>query len=99
MFGNNQQEMLLKMQQAMEESKRKLDEIRVVGDAGGGLIRVEFNGNRKLTNLEINAALQDIDKEDLEDLLSVAIAKALAEVEIVNEKTMSSSAMNFLPKF
>jgi DNA-binding YbaB/EbfC family protein len=99
MFGSNQQEMLLKMQQAMEESKRKLDEIRVVGDAGGGLIRVEFNGNRKLTNLEINAALQDIDKEDLEDLLSVAIAKALAEVEIVNEKTMSSSAMNFLPKF
>jgi DNA-binding YbaB/EbfC family protein len=99
MFGNNQQDMLLKMQQAMEESKQKLDQIKVSGDAGGGLIRVEFNGNRKLTNLEINTSLQDIDKEDLEDLLSVAIAKALAEVEIVNERTMSSSAMNFLPKF
>ena len=99
MFGNNQQEMLLKMQQAMEESKRKLEEIRVSGDAGGGLICVEFNGNRKLTNLEINASLQDIDKEDLEDLLAVAIAKALAEVETINEQTMSSSAMNFLPKF
>jgi nucleoid-associated protein EbfC len=99
MFGNNQQEMLLKMQQAMEESKRKLDEIRVTGDAGGGLIRVEFNGNRKLTGLEINTQLQDIEKEDLEDLLSVAIAKAMEEVEVINEKTMSSSAMNFLPKF
>lgn len=99
MFGNNQQEMLLKMQQAMEESKKKLDQITVSGDAGGGLIRVEFNGNRKLTNLEINASLKDIDKEDLEDLLSVAIDKALAEVEKLNEKIMSSSAMNFLPKF
>ena len=99
MFGNNQQEMLLKMQQAMEESKRKLDEIRVSGDAGGGLIRVEFNGNRKLLGLEINTPLQDIEKEDLEDLLSVAIAKAMEEVEVINEKTMSSSAMNFLPKF
>ena len=99
MFANNQQEMLLKMQQAMQESKRKLEEIRVSGDAGGGLIRVEFNGNRKLTNLEINASLQDIDKEDLEDLLAVAIAKALVEVETINEQTMSSSAMNFLPKF
>ena len=99
MFGNNQQEMLLKMQQAMEESKRKLDEIRVSGDAGGGLIRVELNGNRKLTGLEINTSLQEIEKEDLEDLLSVAIAKAMEEVEVINEKTMSSSAMNFLPKF
>ncbi len=99
MFGNNQQEMLLKMQQAMEESKHKLDEIRVSGDAGGGLIRVEFNGNRKLIGLEINTPLQDIEKEDLEDLLSVAIAKAMEEVEVLNERTMSSSAMNFLPKF
>jgi DNA-binding YbaB/EbfC family protein len=99
MFGKDQQEMLLKMQQAMEESKRKLDDIRVSGDAGGGLIRVEFNGNRKLTGLEINAPLQDIEKEDLEDLLAVAINKAMLEVEAVNERTMSSSAMNFLPKF
>ena len=99
MFGNNQQEMLLKMQQAMEESKRKLEEIIVSGEAGGGLIRVDFNGNRKLTNLQINTSLQDIDKDDLEDLLAVAIGKALAEVEIVHERSMSSSAMNFLPKF
>lgn len=99
MFGNNQQEMLLKMQQAMEESKRKLDEIRVSGDSGGGLIRVEFDGNRKLKSLEINALLSEIEKEDLEDLLAVAIAKALEAVEVVNEQTMSTSAMNFLPKF
>ncbi len=99
MFGNNQQEMLLKMQKAMEESKRKLEEIRVSGDAGGGLIRVEFDGNRKLIGLEINTSLSDIEKEDLEDLLAVAIAKALEAVEVVNEQTMSTSAMNFLPKF
>ena len=99
MFGNNQQEMLLKMQQAMEESKRKLEEITITGEAGGGLIRVSFNGNRKLTNLEVNTSLQDIDKDDLEDLLAVAIEKALVEVELVHERTMSSSAMNFLPKF
>jgi DNA-binding YbaB/EbfC family protein len=99
MFGNNQQEMLLKVQKAMEESKRKLEEIRVSGDAGGGLIRVEFDGNRKLISLEINTSLSDIEKEDLEDLLAVAIAKALEAVEVVNEQTMSTSAMNFLPKF
>ena len=99
MFGNNQQEMLLKMQKAMEESKRKLEEIRVSGDAGGGLIRVEFDGNRKLISLEINTSLNDIEKEDLEDLLAVAIAKALEAVEVVNEQTMSTSAMTFLPKF
>ena len=92
MFGGNQQEMLQKMQEAMENSK-------VYGEAGGGLIRIELNGNRKLQSLEINAPLAQIEKEDLEDLLTVALQRALEEAEKVNEKEMSSSAMNFLPKF
>ena len=69
MFGLDQNAMMLKMQQALEESKVRLENTVVSGEAGGGLIRVEMNGNRKLTELSINGSLQDMDKEDLEDLL------------------------------
>jgi nucleoid-associated protein EbfC len=99
MFGGNQQEMLQKMQEAMEQSKLRLENSKVYGEAGGGLIRIELNGNRKLQSLEINAPLAQIEKEDLEDLLTVALQRALEEAEKVNEKEMSSSAMNFIPKF
>ena len=99
MFGGNQQEMLRKMQEAMEQSKLRLENSRVYGEAGGGLIRIELNGNRKLQSLEINVPLAQMEKEDLEDLLTVALQRAMEEAEKVNEKEMSSSAMNFLPKF
>lgn len=97
MFGLDQNAMMLKMQQALEESKVRLENTLVTSDAGGGLIRVEMNGNRKLTELSINGSLQDMDKEDLEDLLIVAINRVLEEANRVNEQEVSSSARQFLP--
>lgn len=97
MFGLDQNAMMLKMQQALKESKVRLENTVVSGEAGGGLIRVEMNGNRKLTELSINGSLQDMDKEDLEDLLIVAINRVLEEANRVNEQEVSSSARQFLP--
>lgn len=99
MFGMNQKEMLEKMQQSLEESKARLANIKVMGEAGGGLVRIELDGNRKLTNLEINANLADIEKEDLEDFLAVALEKALTQANEVNDTEMASSARNILPGF
>ena len=97
MFGLNQKEMLEKMQQSLEESKARLSQIKVLGEAGGGLVKIELDGNRKLTSLEINADLTQIDKEDLEDFLSVALSKAMEEAGRVNELEMANSARQFMP--
>lgn len=89
--------MLAKMQELkskVEESKSKLDEQIITEEAGGGLVRVSMNGNRMLTNLEINADLQSIDKSDLEDLLSVAIKRTLEKIESLQEQEMASSAQS-----
>jgi DNA-binding YbaB/EbfC family protein len=99
MFGFNQNEMLQKMQQAVEESKTKLASTIVYGDSGSGLVKIELNGNRELISLSINTPLNHIEKEDLEDLLSVALKRALEEANRINEQEMSSSALQFLPKF
>ena len=92
-------ELFKKMQEAVELSKNKLETLSVVGEAAGGLVRIELNGNRKLKSLEINASLKDIEKEDLEDFISIALDRALEQANEINEKEMSNSATSFLPKF
>lgn len=90
-------EMLAKMQdlkQKADESKSKLGQQVITEEAGGGLIRVSMNGNRMLTNLEINADLSSIEKEDLEDLLSVAIKRTLERIESIQEQEMMTSAQS-----
>jgi nucleoid-associated protein EbfC len=98
MFDMNN-ELFKKMQEAVELSKNKLESLTVVGEAAGGLVRIELNGNRKLKSLEINASLKDIEKEDLEDFISIALDRALEQANEINEKEMSNSATSFLPKF
>lgn len=90
-------EMLAKMQDLKlkaDESKAKLGQQIITEEAGGGLIRVSMNGNRMLTNLEINADLSSIEKEDLEDLLSVAIKRTLEKIESIQEQEMMTSAQS-----
>ncbi|PWH86804.1 YbaB/EbfC family nucleoid-associated protein [Brumimicrobium oceani] len=97
MFGKDMMAKLQKMQEQAQLSKEKLDTIIVRGEAGGNLIEVEMNGNRKLTKLSINTSLDQMEKEDLEDLLSVALNRAIQAADAANEKEMANSAKGLIP--
>jgi DNA-binding YbaB/EbfC family protein len=97
MFGKNMMEQMQKMQANAAETKNKLNEIVVHSEAGGNLVQVEMNGNRKLTKLTINAELNQIEKEDLEDLLSVALNRAIEEADKTNEREMANAAKGIIP--
>ncbi len=97
MFTPDMLEKLQHLKQQSEASKEKLNNTLVSEDAGGGLIRVTLNGNRELKGLEINAELNDLDKSDLEDLLTVAFNRALEKVNNLNEQEVMSSARNLFP--
>ena len=99
MFGFDQEKLMKKMQIAIEESKIRLENSTVIGDAGGGLITIEMNGNKKIKSVSIHTELSMIDKEDLEDLLTVSLAKALEKAEEINQLEMSKSTSPFLPNF
>mgnify|MGYP002414217277 CR=1 FL=1 len=75
-----------------EESKERLESIEISEESGGGLVRVTMNGNRKIKDVTINADLKMIDKEELEDLLVLAIDKTLKSVNDLNEKEVMNSA-------
>lgn len=88
---------LQEMQQRMEESKKKLDAMTVTADAGGGAVKVTMTGNRQVKSISINDELHKGDKEELEELLAVAMNRALAEAEKLHESEMRSSASGMLP--
>ena len=97
MFSPEILEKLKHLKQQSEESKEKLNNTLITEDAGGGLVRITLNGNRELKGLEINAFLSDIDKTDLEDLLTVAFNRALDKINVLNEQEVMSSARNLFP--
>lgn len=69
-----------------EDSKRKLDSVTVEGNAGNGLLIITLTGNKELKSLKINADLSLISVDDLEDLLTVALKKALEAAEDANQR-------------
>ena len=94
MFSPEILEKLKHLKQQSEESKEKLNNTLITEDAGGGLVRITLNGNRELKGLEINASLSDIDKTDLEDLLTVAFNRALDKINVLNEQEVMRAILH-----
>lgn len=87
------------MKQKSEEVKKRLDTISVSGDAESK-VTVISTGNRKITSVQISEDILGIDnKEQLEDLIILAVNRALEKAEKVNEAEMAGVAKGMLPGF
>lgn len=74
--------MMGQMQEMQGRLKEKLRSIEVEATAGEGAVRVKMNAARELLNVHLDTdRLNMTDKEHIEDLLVVAINRALAEAE------------------
>lgn len=86
---------LFEAQQKAGEVKQRLDGINVTGEAEGGKITVTANGNKVLQSIAIDEAfLKEADKEELEELLVLAVNKALEQAENVNQAEMAAMTKN-----
>ncbi|AAN51530.1 YbaB/EbfC family nucleoid-associated protein [Leptospira interrogans] len=66
----------------MEEVKKRIASIRVVGDAGAGMVTVTASGEGQITNVFINKQLFDADDNKmLEDLVMAATNDALKKAK------------------
>ena len=82
--------------QKMEDVKDKLDQIIVVGEAQG--IKVSLNANKVVTNIDIpQMILDDGDKDQVEDLLILALNKGLENAENVAQSEGASVMKGILP--
>ena len=82
---------IFEAQQKAGEVKKRLDSITVTGTAEGGKISVSANGNKVLQSITIDETFyKEADKEQLEELLVLAVNKALEQAESVNQAEMAS---------
>jgi DNA-binding YbaB/EbfC family protein len=89
---------LMEMKKRMDEVKSRLDTIVVSGEADQGNVKVNMNGNRKVLDVKLNLSfLNQEDAEQLEELLQLAMNRALEQSERVNESEMKSVAGSMLP--
>jgi len=84
---------LMQAQQQAGEIKKRLDAITVTGTAEGGKITVTANANKVVQSVVIDEELhKEGDKEQLEELLVIAINKAMEQADSVSQAEMAASA-------
>lgn len=82
-------EKIRNMQTEMEETKRRLKEIKVSAESGGGMVKVTMSCDTRLKSIDIDdALLKADDKAMMEDLIVAATNKAMEEVEKTVEQEM-----------
>jgi len=82
---------LLEARQKAGEIKKRLDAITVTGIAEGGKITVNANAGKVVQSIIIDDDFfKQADKEELEELLVVAINKALEQAENVSQGEMAA---------
>src|ERR1700761_9642895 len=82
---------LMEAQQKAGEVKKRLDAISVTGSAEGGKITVSANGNKVIQSINIDGDFfKQADKEELEELLIVALNKALEQADNVSQSEMAA---------
>lgn len=74
------------------EIKQRLDAITVTGSAEGGKITVTANANKAVKSVTIDEELfKEGDKEQIEELLVIAINKAMEQADNVSQSEMAAA--------
>lgn len=88
---------LFQAQQKAEEIKKRLDTISVTGEAEGGVIKVIATANKEIKSISIDSAFhQEAELEELEELLAVAVNKAIQQAENISQTEMQAATKDML---
>jgi DNA-binding YbaB/EbfC family protein len=78
----NIQQMMKQAQQMQERLQQQMAELRVEGNAGGGMVTVVINGTKQIQSLKIDPeAVSKEDVEMLQDMIVAAINDAQRKVD------------------
>jgi len=86
---------LQEMKQKADEIKIRLDTTILTSESGG--IKIEITGNRHIHAITMDSALQHGDQNVLQEQLKLAVNKAIAEADKINEAEMKKAASGMLP--
>jgi DNA-binding YbaB/EbfC family protein len=78
------------MQANMQKAQAEIALIEVVGESGGGMIKVTMTGKHEVKRVQIEPAIASEDREMLEDLIAAAINDAVHKVEARTQEKMNA---------
>jgi DNA-binding YbaB/EbfC family protein len=84
-----------KMQEDVKRAREEIATIEVLGESGGGLVKVLMTGKREVRKVTIDESLVGDDKDMLEDLVASAINDAVHKVSKAKKEKMSSVTAGF----
>ena len=90
----NIQQMMKQAQQMQERLQKQMAELRVEGNAGGGMVTVVVNGAKQIHSLKIDPEV--VSKEDVEMLQDLILA-AVNDAQRKADEEMSQAMGGMLP--
>lgn len=90
---------LQKMQRDMVRAQKELEASTFYGSAGGGVVKVELLGSKKMKDIKIDPSLIE-DKDDLEvlqDLIIVAVSDCMNKIDEETQSVMSQFTGGGIP--
>ena len=88
---------LSQMREKMDKIKEQLNHMTVEGISGNGKIKVTLDGNRVVKSIQLPENFSELDSEELEDLLVIALNDGISKSTALNEQEMQKAAMGMLP--
>jgi len=90
----NIQQMMKQAQQMQERLQKQMSELRVEGNAGGGMVTVVVNGAKQVQSLKIDPEV--VSKEDVEMLQDLIMA-AINDAQRKADDAMAQQMGGMLP--
>ena len=79
-----------KMQKELNKVEAELKTREYTSSVGGGVVKVNVNGNTQITAIEIDSSLLTAEnKDELQDMVVMAVNDALFKMSEDKEKTMN----------
>ena len=78
-----------KMQEQVQRVQEEIANTEVVGESGGGLVRVIMNGRHDIKSVTIDPDLMNDEKTMLEDLMAAAVNDANRRVEALSKEKLA----------
>jgi nucleoid-associated protein EbfC len=79
------------MQQNMQKVQAEIATLEVVGESGGGMVKVTMTGQHNVKRVQLEPAIVSEDREMLEDLIAAATNDAVKKVEVAVQAKMASA--------
>ena len=87
-----------KMQEKMAQVQEGLEAKTVIGESGGGMVKVTANGKQHIVKIQIEKeVVNPADVDMLEDLILAAANKALDDASKMAQEEMAKATSGMLP--